>query len=332
MSKYENILTKEILENLYNEYKSLRKISKVLKIDRKTLQNYMIENKVAYDLKKRIPHYKAKRYYNCDHNFFSKETEEAFYWAGFIAADGCVNIHNQITLTLGIKDREHLEKFKQSLNADYLIRDRLVKNPSKNIHPSSTIKITSKTIINDLLKFNIVPNKTKIYTLPEWIKNHPLRHHFIRGYNDGDGSFFWTNRNKKTPKLKFSLLGTESFIHSVKDIIENDLQLTNGMKSVRLNKGLTVLEYSGNNILRKLVDYLYKDSNLFLNRKKDTAFKVFDLPIIYTLNNATHFKSTITAENLRIDYNQFKNINGLAKHYKVSGYLIKKYLKNFNII
>ncbi len=27
--------------------------------------------------------------YTCDDDFFSRDTEEAFYWAGFIAADGC---------------------------------------------------------------------------------------------------------------------------------------------------------------------------------------------------------------------------------------------------
>ena len=36
------------------------------------------------------------RKYDVDHNFFSRDTEESFYWAGFIAADGWVRSDSKL--------------------------------------------------------------------------------------------------------------------------------------------------------------------------------------------------------------------------------------------
>jgi len=32
----------------------------------------------------------VNRIYGCNDDFFKEETEASFYWAGFIAADGCM--------------------------------------------------------------------------------------------------------------------------------------------------------------------------------------------------------------------------------------------------
>lgn len=38
-----------------------------------------------------------------------EDTNESYYWAGFIAADGCINKHSRLTVVLSIKDFEHLK-------------------------------------------------------------------------------------------------------------------------------------------------------------------------------------------------------------------------------
>jgi len=41
------------------------------------------------------------------------ETLEAYYWMGFIMADGHLSKQNRLTVTLAIKDSDHLLKLKE---------------------------------------------------------------------------------------------------------------------------------------------------------------------------------------------------------------------------
>ena len=60
--------------------------------------------------------YKSHNHNNLpvNHDFFSKNTLKSCYWAGFIAADGCV-FKNQVRLALAEKDIDHLRLFKKDL-------------------------------------------------------------------------------------------------------------------------------------------------------------------------------------------------------------------------
>jgi hypothetical protein len=72
-------------------------------------------------IKHNIP-YKKKVKYTCDESFFERDTEEAFYWAGFLAAGGNVSKRGDITLSVGEKDTKHLYKFKKILKQIVLLR------------------------------------------------------------------------------------------------------------------------------------------------------------------------------------------------------------------
>lgn len=62
-----------------------------------------------------------KNMYSCDHDFFSRDTEESFYIAGSFAADGCVKQKRNkqslakdpdiVYMSLGIKDKDHYKIF-----------------------------------------------------------------------------------------------------------------------------------------------------------------------------------------------------------------------------
>jgi hypothetical protein len=58
-------------------------------------------------------HGRGNRKYDLDHDFFSNDTEESFYVAGFLAADGW-KIHRSLNsyvigLSLAAKDVDHLK-------------------------------------------------------------------------------------------------------------------------------------------------------------------------------------------------------------------------------
>jgi hypothetical protein len=166
-----------------------------------------------------------------DDDFFSRDTEEAFYWAGFIAADGNVNAggnrYNKdgsekeirvLAIHLQDRDKAHLERFvkdiKFSGEPKFFIKkaNELTKVESK----MNRIEISSVKIVNDLKRFGITPRKSLTYVCPDEIVNHPLFYHFLRGYFDGDGSV-WHNTSNNC--LVFLLLGTSTFLNSCRDIL-----------------------------------------------------------------------------------------------------------------
>ena len=271
-----SLLSKEILEEAYNRLKSLKAIGRELNIGPDSIKIYMEK----FGLK-----YKKQTIYNCDHDFFSIDNEKSLYIAGFVAADGCVksrkvkygDLFHELSIGLSIKDKPFLEQLKSILKAETPIRDFLIKNSNRNPNWndtwSSQISITSKKMFNDLARFNIIPRKTLIYTFPEWLKTHPLKHHFIRGYNDGDGSFYILKSHKKTKQICFCLRGTVSFLKDIRSILESECNLKKRNTEIRINNNIGCLEYGGNIIISKIVNYLYKDATIYLPRKYEIAVK-----------------------------------------------------------
>lgn len=273
-----SLVSKEILEEAYERLGTLKAVARELKIDPEGVSRYMEKFSLAYNKQVR---------YNCDHDFFSRDNEETFYVAGFIAADGCVKdresssgeIRPEITISLSKKDKIFLERLRQLIKAETPIRDYIIKNSKRNINWNDTWKseltITSKQICDDLERFNIVPRKSLIYTFPEWMKTHPLAHHFMRGYNDGDGSFFLgkLKDGRTVEQVYFSLRGTVKFLTIFRSILEEKCDLDIRKKSVIENTGIGILEYGGNGVVGKITDYLYKDATIYLPRKRDIAIK-----------------------------------------------------------
>jgi len=97
----------------------------------------------------------------------------------------------------------------------------------------------------------------------------------MRGYNDGDGSFFIgkLQEGRTVEQVYFGLRGTVEFLTIYRSILEEKCDLDIREKSVRVNTGIGVLEYGGNGILSKITDYLYKDATIYLPRKRDIAMK-----------------------------------------------------------
>jgi DNA-binding CsgD family transcriptional regulator len=272
-SYLKNILTKELLEKEFAELKSSKAIGRKLGISGETISRYMEDFGLT-------PNKKIS--YNCNHNLFSTDTENSFYLAGFIAADGCIKSKKGTTsrsLYIGLsnKDRKHLEKIRDAIDAEHPIGDYEVKNSKKNPKWNDTIcssiTITSAQIYSDLQRFNITERKTYTLTFPDWMRDHPLRHHFIRGYIDGDGSFYHAlGKGRKVRQVFFSVRGTTQFLTSLRSILEADLNLEERTKEIRFNNGIGVLEYGGNHVCKALAEYLYRDATIYLDRKREAAF------------------------------------------------------------
>lgn len=211
--------------------------------------------------------------YSSDHLFFSKENEKSFYLAGFIAADGCVFKKDNskiLNIFLAEKDLYFLQKIKEYLNYNgpiYKKQDRKF-NENCNYSVIYGFTLASHQIFDDLNKFGIIPNKTKVFKMPEWLLNHSLVNHFIRGYFDGDGSIYlYKNKNNEPVKPSLDMVGNLYFLNQIKDIFNKHANINSETKP-RLNNGSYNIKFCGSIMVDEIKNYLYKDATIFMERKK----------------------------------------------------------------
>ena len=229
--------------------------------------------KVMEILKKNNAPYHSNHKYDFNRRFFKNiNSEKKAYWLGFLYADGSVykskdNISNHLIIKLSSKDINHLEKFKKDFNLPHPIKIRK-ENGFGGGFESATIRITSKELVNDLIRHGCVPNKTFILQFPK-IKEK-LYSHFIRGYFDGDGSISVTQN-----RGQFTLLGNYDFLSDVQKILIKYCNLYK-TKIAKKNK-IYYLRYGGNNCLRRIGVYLYDEHSACLERKHN-LFKILLFP------------------------------------------------------
>lgn len=210
-----------------------------------------------------------------DEDFFSRDNEQSFYWAGLLAADG--NLRDEWThfkngssshrkaISLGLIEKDMIELFLENLNCKgRKIEERWYKTQTGE-NCIYTIKLSSSKMFKDLARFGLKPKKSLVLKMPRWLQKHPLVHHFIRGYFDGDGS---VSQRKGSKYLHW--VGTKSFLSSVNKIIKKNIdQHTRATVRPHSEKQahIFVLSYTGNNLVKKVSEYLYKDATIWLERK-----------------------------------------------------------------
>lgn len=108
---------------------------------------------------------------------------------------------------------------------------------------------------------------------------HQLKHHFIRGYNDGDGSFYIPKlkNGRKAKQIYFSMRGTPMFLEEVRYILDKECDLEERNKAIRISSGHGCLEYGSNGVISKIRDYLYKDATVYLDRKYQKAMMIKEI-------------------------------------------------------
>lgn len=251
-------LSKEIEEkaiSMFKEGYSLEKIHKNLGISRDSFSKKL--KKMGYEILS-----DGKKHINS--NIFEKiDTEEKAYWLGFLMADGYVS-KNSNKIELQIKDKEHLEKFKNFLDSKHKISER------KNIlngkeFVSYRISICDKQIHQSLISLGCIPNKTFEMHIPNIDDN--LFRHWLRGYFDGDGCIFCYNK-KPFLKGRYHISLSSGNLYILQEILEKLNELF-PFKNIKVKNTKTCYEIRTMNILdtQLFLDLLYKDSTIYLDRK-----------------------------------------------------------------
>jgi Mor family transcriptional regulator len=198
-----------------------------------------------------------------EHAFDVIDNEAAAYWLGFIAADG--NVHNgRLRIGLSSTDADHLRKFTSWLAPSMPIYTG-VNNRGR---PVSTVDIGSKSLVEALSHYGIVPRKTYVMKQLPSIP-HALMRHFLRGYVDADGYF--------SVRAKYgATFGVVALNREIVAEIQEWCIAEVGVSRTALIYGGTAWHYRqyGAGQVGKIATYLYHDATIYLDRKYRLAHQI----------------------------------------------------------
>ena len=196
------------------------------------------------------------------------DSEEKAYWLGFIFADGTISsqkegIKNKYSfeLSLSLKDLKHLIKFQKFINSNK--EPKVSKAGNLYKYERCRISFSNKYLWNKLNDLGCVPKKSLKLIFPNEtiFSNYSLIKHFIRGYFDGDGCISYNDKNHSI--MSISLLGTKEFLEKLQTYLPLEK-----LYKVQKTKNVFCLSFQKSRG-KYILDYLYKDSNIFLERKYD---------------------------------------------------------------
>lgn len=209
------------------------------------------------------------RQYSLDEHYFDNiDSQDKAYILGFLYADGYNNEKTGVVaISLQEQDKGILDKFCMALNSNNLPKLSTF-NHKKNPNWSNVYRLSfhSRYLSSILAKHGMIQNKSLKIVFPEHLDSS-LYSHFIRGYFDGDGCFYY---NPKSRVDQINIVGTEQFCQSIMDILHDNHVITGGKVCITGHKdnGITrLIRFGGVKQTKAFLDWLYKDANLYLERK-----------------------------------------------------------------
>jgi len=249
---------RQLIFDSYREGKSTRVIAENVGVSFQTINRFLKREGVVLRTTK-----ETSRRYSFNTSFFNKiDNEEKAYWLGFIYADGYLieNQHNGLGITLGIKDKNHLVKFNESLSSNHPVKEYRGKSAySKSGFVNfCRVHLMGEEVKNQVKKLGVIPNKTKFLTFPnDTIISSNLISHFIRGYFDGDGCIHLDKSNC----FRVILAGQKVFL----DVIVEKLNIKE--YTMKERQGCFELQINKQKNMNDFLSKIYSNSTIYLDRK-----------------------------------------------------------------
>ena len=149
------------------------------------------------------------------------------------------------------------------MNSDHPIKEVTRIGGYKHVY----LDINSKKLCEQLRQYDLSNNKST--TMDNIIQYIPdvLKHHFLRGYFDGDGHITYGKQYISGKKYSIQIIGTKEFLLSS----YNKYCLTNNKLYKYKTCNMYCWSISKKSLIDDFISYLYKDATIYLNRKYESA-------------------------------------------------------------
>lgn len=249
----------------------MHKIAKQLHFSTETISEILKNNGVKIKT-----NHESHKIYTLDEEYFDEiDTSNKAYILGFLYADGCrVKNRNTIKMNLQERDKHILDEINSEIKSNRPLRfiDYSYDPSRQNQY---LLSIDNNHMADSLYKWGIVPCKEFVLEFPFWMKHHLVRH-FIRGYLDGDGSI---SKNPKEKRMNFT--GTKMMIEGIYKYLNDELNVHGSIYSPHRKNTITrTLGIAGGNQVKKVLDHLYEDAEMYLHRKYEIYENLYVKPFI----------------------------------------------------
>ena len=213
--------------------------------------------------------------------FDTIDTEEKAYWLGFIYADGTISSQAdgkkrryRFELCLKLSDIAHLEKFN-----DFMSHTKRNISTKKSVlggkeFYSCRFGVTNRHLWETLYGYGCTPRKSYTLKFPDLsiFQDQSLVRHFLRGYFDGDGCITYDSHKSKDGKTRHSaisnVIGTMDFLTGFFNCIGFSKK---HIKPLKKDSEFTFQLNFFQNDTQRLIEFLYGDCNVYLDRKYKRA-------------------------------------------------------------
>ena len=256
---------KENIVKLYLEGKSTVEIGKMYKFDHHSIASVLDE----YHVDRRDASHCNRTYSVNDEYFDNIDTQNKAYVLGFLFAYGnnCMQ-KSTIRIALQEKDRDILEKIRIDIGSNKPLCLKSSENKRNNgegydYKDQYALDVCNKHWCERLSELGCVHNKSLVLKFPDYLSDEMLPH-FIRGYFDGDGCIV----NAKSGNHNINLTSTKDFCVSVQNIVFNLFGIKSYIRPASNKNGITsVWTLSKKQDIKTFLDWIYKDAELYLERK-----------------------------------------------------------------
>jgi hypothetical protein len=210
------------------------------------------------------------RKYAVEESFFDVvDTEAKAYWLGFLTADGTIG-YDHIILGLQVKDLQHLYNFTSSLcsNHPVTLRENILNG---KVHRYGQVHIGSHHLATAIKRLGVGERKSFTVCPCEDIPRDLLSHYW-RGLFDGDG-FIAEPKRRVGRAIEWSLgvVGNQAIVSGFEAFIR---QRTGYVAQVRPQSRIFIVRYHSIASLQAILDILYRDATLFLERKHHRMMRI----------------------------------------------------------
>lgn len=209
-------------------------------------------------------------------NIFNEYSPVSAYWAGFLAADGRVDIDGTIGLELQEQDVKAIQQFKSDIMSEHAVCFREATR-------AYSIRFVDRDIAESLyFNYSVSVDKTHGLIFPTLPPE--LYPHYLRGHFDGDGCFteFFNNR----PTASYRVYITSGSYSFLEDMVEFLIQagVTKGRSICRKSANCWHIQY-GVKDAASFLNYIYCDNSIDADHRLDRKYDKY-LSIIVNGNRS----------------------------------------------
>lgn len=225
---------------------------------------YHVSDRVIYEAIKNGTLKNRKDVIPKDYLQLTQNPELLYYLVGLVAADGCLYHDNETRHRIEISLNEVDSKVLEQISQLVFDENRVLYDKHK---PRARFFLYGKLFFDLFSSYGITPRKSESLKLNYSLIPREYFHHFLRGYIDGDGTYYFKNINNVHLKIDGNYDTMISFQKLVKEFYGLNGEVYR-IGSQYISFPFYRFAMQETSQAKQMINILYENATIFLQRKQ----------------------------------------------------------------